>query len=92
MVAQYIDAEHDDAAHSAVQRVAAFMREAAKCRGLLLSFTFMNDANWEEDPLASYRSTNVARLRAISKRCDPDQVFQFLQGGGFLLKDVDVEK
>jgi len=88
VVCQYRDPKHDDAAHSAVQKVAAFVRETAEFAGLLLSFTFMNDANWEEDPLASYGPTNVARLKAISERYDPDQAFQLLQGGGFLLKGV----
>ena len=88
VVCQYLDPENNYATHSAVQKVAALMREIVERASLLLSFTFMNDANREEDPLVSYRPANVARLKATSERYDPGQAFQSLLEGGSLLKRV----
>ena len=54
--------------------------------GLLLDFVFLNDANFDQNPIASYGPKNVAKLQAVSKKYDPDQVFQILQNDGFLLR------
>lgn len=86
---QYLDPKDDDAAHSAVSKVAAFVRTTAARMGLLLPFIFMNDCNWQEDPIASYGAENVARLKRVSKKYDPGKIFQNLQGDGFLLRKVE---
>lgn len=88
-VVQYLDPRDDDAAHSAVSKVATFVRTTAASLGLLVPFVFMNDSNWQEDPIASYGAENVARLKRISRKYDPEQIFQNLQGDGFLLRKVE---
>ncbi len=50
-----------------------------------MPFLFMNDASRDQNPLASYGSESLARLKGVSKRYDPSQIFQALQNGGFLL-------
>ncbi|KAI1656821.1 hypothetical protein F4813DRAFT_361961 [Daldinia decipiens] len=57
-------------------------------RGLDLPFIFMNDASRDQNPLASYGSESVDRLKQISQKYDPNQLFQKLQGNGFLLSNL----
>ncbi|MCJ1405575.1 hypothetical protein MMC11_008803 [Xylographa trunciseda] len=54
-------------------------------RGLGETVLFMNDASRDQDPLAGYGATNLAKLKSISQKYDPSQVFQTLQSNGFLL-------
>lgn len=56
--------------------------------GILLDFVFMNDANFDQNPIASYGEASVKRLKKIAKMYDPDEVFQKLQADGFLLRKV----
>ena len=57
-------------------------------RGLGVDYLYMNDASRDQNPLASYGAANIARLRAIAAKYDPTRVFQTLQHGGFLLRNV----
>lgn len=54
-------------------------------RGLYVPFLFMNDASRDQDPLSLYGLDNLSKLKAISKKYDPAQVFKKLQNDGFLL-------
>ncbi|MDI1493407.1 MAG: hypothetical protein OHK93_005196 [Ramalina farinacea] len=58
-------------------------------RGSYIPFLDMNDASREQNPLASYGSENVAKLKAVSQKYDAAQLFQKLQNDGFLLSRVD---
>ncbi|KAF2788459.1 FAD linked oxidase-like protein [Melanomma pulvis-pyrius CBS 109.77] len=60
-------------------------REYGQSRGLDLRYIFMNDASRDQNPLQSYGSDNVARLKQIAKKYDPAQTFQNDQNAGFLL-------
>ncbi|EZF78735.1 hypothetical protein H105_00196 [Trichophyton soudanense CBS 452.61] len=82
---EYADSAHDEAALKAIQALGESVKRAAVSRGAHLSFLFMNDANYEQDVLSSYGPNNLARLRAMSRKYDPLQVFQSLQNDGFLL-------
>ncbi|KAL2193384.1 FAD linked oxidase-like protein [Corynascus similis CBS 632.67] len=79
----------DDAA---VRRVGIETTEAWRRlsteRGLGVDYLYMNDASRDQNPLASYGAANIARLRAIAAKYDPARVFQTLQHGGFLLRNV----
>ncbi|KAF2279163.1 FAD-binding domain-containing protein [Westerdykella ornata] len=57
----------------------------AKSKGIDNDFVYLNYASEFQDPIASYGADNVERLRAISRKYDPGQVFQRLQPGGFKL-------
>lgn len=54
--------------------------------GLSIPFVYMNDAAYDQDPLSSYGAENLEKLKRISIRYDPGQVFQRLQNNGFLLR------
>ena len=63
-------------------------RELAEERGLYLDFLYMKDASRDQNPIAGYGATNIAKLKAASQKYDPGQVFQTLQNDGFLLSKV----
>ncbi len=74
------------------EEVLKFMRgthakdeEKAKELGLQHRYLYQNYAAEDQDVFAGYGEENRARLRAISKKYDPDQVFQKLQPGYFKL-------
>lgn len=57
-------------------------------RGTYVDYLYQNDASRDQNPLAKYGDANIARLREISAKYDPSQVFQKLQNDGFLLRKV----
>ncbi|KAL9118079.1 MAG: hypothetical protein Q9187_005380 [Circinaria calcarea] len=63
-------------------------KELGEKRGSYVPFLFMNDASRDQNPLAAYGSTNVEKLKAVSRKYDPSQVFQTLQNDGFLLSKL----
>lgn len=63
-------------------------KELGKKRGSYVPFLFMNDASRDQNPLAAYGSTNVEKLKAVSRKYDPSQLFQTLQNDGFLLSKL----
>ncbi|KAL2190315.1 FAD linked oxidase-like protein [Thermothelomyces heterothallicus CBS 203.75] len=79
----------DDAAvrSVAIETTEAWARLSAQ-RGLGVDYLYLNDASRDQNPLASYGPANVARLKAVAAKYDPDRVFQTLQNDGFLLRDV----
>ncbi|KAK4113194.1 FAD-binding domain-containing protein [Canariomyces notabilis] len=48
-----------------------------------LDWIYLNYADASQDPLASYGTENVEKLRSVAAKYDPDQVFQRLCPGGF---------
>lgn len=80
--------EYDDLAHKVIHASGGAIREIAERKGILLGFEFLNDATWDQSPIYSYGKPNVERLLDISRQYDPHQVFQNLQGDGFLLRKL----
>lgn len=58
---------------------------AAKAMGLDHPYLYQNYASQQQNVLASYGATNLAKLKAASQKYDPQQVFQKLQPGYFKL-------
>jgi len=61
------------------------VEKMASKRGLLHKFRYLNDAAMDQDPIARYGRENIGHLWDVSKRYDPEGVFQRLVGGGFKL-------
>lgn len=61
-------------------------KDLGQVRGSYLPFLYMNDASRDQNPIAGYGASNVAKLKSVSKKYDPTQVFQILQNDGFLLR------
>lgn len=54
----------------------------------IVPFQYLNYAAPFQDPLANYGDMSHHMLREVSKKYDPDQVFQRLVPGGFKLNRV----
>ncbi len=90
----WAEPKDDAAVQGVITGVVDKWAELTRERGLVVGgdghdgFVYMNDARRDQNPLASYGAANVARLRAVSKKYDPAQVFQKLQHDGFLLRKL----
>lgn len=80
--------EVNAAAREAVHTMIEGVRKTAESRGLLLSYLCANFASSTQDVLGSYGADNVERAKAVAAKYDEDGVFQKLQNGGFLLRDL----
>lgn len=80
--------EADAAAQKAVDGMAENIQSLARERGLLLDFLCMSFATGSQGVLRSYGVGNVKRMQDVAEKYDPDGVFQKLQNGGFLLRDI----
>ncbi|ROV92195.1 hypothetical protein VMCG_09279 [Cytospora schulzeri] len=63
-------------------------KELGKARGLYIDYLYTNDASRDQNPMATYGAANIAKLKAIALKYDPEQVFQTLQNDGFLLRKI----
>jgi hypothetical protein len=79
------NADDDGKARTATRGIIDKIETAAKESGNYLPYLFMNDANFEQEVIASYGGRNVARLKDVQTAYDPQQVFQRLVPGGFKL-------
>ncbi|KAF2710660.1 FAD linked oxidase-like protein [Pleomassaria siparia CBS 279.74] len=84
----WADAKDDETVRSAPIATTDAWRQLSQERGLEVPYIFMNDASRDQNPIASYGQQNVQRLKTIASEYDPEQVFQKLQNGGFLLKNL----
>jgi hypothetical protein len=82
------DANDDATVRAAPIATSEKWKELGEMGGSYIPFLFMNDASRDQNPLASYGSTNLEKLKAVSQKYDPSQIFQTLQSGGFLLSRV----
>ena len=60
---------------------------ASKARGTFHPYIDLNHANKNQDPISGYGPEVHARLRAVSRKYDPNGVFQKFVPGGFKLYD-----
>ncbi len=74
----------DDArVYAAAESIVKRCGEAAQDEGLANRFLYQNYAALSQDVFASYGEANLKKLRAVSKKYDPFQVYQKLQPGHF---------
>ncbi|KAI1451304.1 hypothetical protein F4805DRAFT_463934 [Annulohypoxylon moriforme] len=78
----------DEVARSVVIDTVDQWEKLGRKRGLYLPFLYMNDAAREQNPIARYGEENVNRLKEVSLKYDPSQLFQTLQNGGFQLSSA----
>ena len=79
------NAKDDDTVRSVSMNTTATFKQLSEQRGLAIDFLDLNDSSRDQSPLPTYGADNVAKLKAVSKKYDPAQVFQTLQNNGFLL-------
>jgi hypothetical protein len=69
------------------QRIIARVREQAQKRGLFHPFLFPNySAQWQ-DVIGSFGEANVKFLQGVSRKYDPEQLFQTSQTGSFKVSE-----
>lgn len=88
LIVVILSATWSDAADTATVEEAADnllrdIRTATRKAGTLNSYIDLNHASKDQDPIAGYGSAVNERLRAVSKKYDPKQVFQRAVPGGF---------
>lgn len=79
------NAEDDAEVMATAHRIRDRTSEKAKQLGQFHRYLYQNYADSDQDVLASYGEENLVRLREISRKYDPEQVFQKLQPGYFKL-------
>jgi hypothetical protein len=75
----------DERILTAAQNILERSQAAASAAGLLNRYVYQNYASFKQDVFSGYGEENLARLKSVSKKYDPDQVFQKLQPGYFKL-------
>jgi hypothetical protein len=84
-VIEWYDPAADQKAYDTINILQKTSKEASVKVDKDLDFIFMNDANYGQNVLRGYGEENLARLKQISKKYDPTQLFQRQQEQGFLL-------
>ncbi|EMR69151.1 putative fad binding domain protein [Eutypa lata UCREL1] len=75
----------DEFIRSATVDLIGAVTKASEEEDSFIRYLFMNDANREQDVIASYGEGNVRKLRDVQIKYDPDLVFQRLVPGGWKL-------
>ncbi|CAO1597599.1 hypothetical protein XANCAGTX0491_001406 [Xanthoria calcicola] len=82
---QWTLATDDAAITSAANGWLAAAKAAAAKASLSNEYVYLNYAAPGQDPIAGYGAANKANLRSVSKKYDPDQIFQKAVPGAFKL-------
>ncbi|KAF4966899.1 hypothetical protein FSARC_5463 [Fusarium sarcochroum] len=90
LCAMWDNKSDDEAVYSWMSDILETVTKEAKSRGVNNDYVYMNYASQFQDVIASYGSENKAKLKSISKKYDPQQVFQVLQPGYFKLDRAPV--
>ncbi|KAH3950843.1 hypothetical protein HBI25_174980 [Parastagonospora nodorum] len=85
MSSRWTNAADDAAILKFFSTIIKTVKAEAQSKGLDNEYIYMNYASQFMDPISSYGAKNVDRLRRISKKYDPKQVFQKLHPGHFKL-------
>ena len=80
--------ENDEQVYGAVEDLIQKFKKTASEKGLLHRYIFTNYGYHKEDVLAGYGEESAKKLREVSKKYDPDGVFQKAVPGGFKLPKV----
>lgn len=84
--------EHDELMDSAMQSMFKQAEEKAKEMGVYARQLYLNYAAQWQDPIAGYGEEERQFLRKVSRRWDPEGVFQRAVPGGFKVWSEDVEE
>ncbi|KAF4457682.1 hypothetical protein F53441_442 [Fusarium austroafricanum] len=85
LCAMWDNKSDDEAVYRWMSDILETVTKEAKARAVKNNYVYMNYASQFQDVIASYGSSNKAKLKSIAKKHDPQQVFQKLQPGYFKL-------
>ncbi|KAF2469995.1 FAD-binding domain-containing protein [Lindgomyces ingoldianus] len=77
--------EDDDYIIGMIARLMGTAVKEGKKRGLWVEYVYMNYASEYQDVLGGYGEENVAKLKVVAKKYDPQAIFQTLMPGYFKL-------
>jgi hypothetical protein len=80
------DASKDETLNKAASKFMSDAKAEAKKRGLYSKYIYMNYAGPYQNVVPGYGDANLAKLKKVAKKYDPQAVFQKLQPGGFKLE------
>ena len=80
---QWVDANDDEGILASLDDILSQAIALAKSRGLYHPYFYLNYARKQDDPIGSYGTASVNRLKNVSKFYDPRQIFQCRVVGGF---------
>jgi hypothetical protein len=86
IMGEWKDDTNDEQAIMQTHQLISSIEAAARARGLLLDFKFMNDASYTQFPFVA---STLKPLKGASEKWDPEGVFQRLQNSGFLISKID---
>ena len=78
-------AEDDQRVYSALEELMQSLKRIASDKGMLHRYIFTNYGHYKENVLGGYGESSVQRMQAVSKKYDPDGIFQKAVPGGFKL-------
>jgi hypothetical protein len=81
----WADAADSSTVISVTRNLLTQMKDAAREYGLDERWEYLNYASEDQHPIESYGSASQAYLRAVSRKYDPEGVFQKQVPGGFKL-------
>ncbi|KAF2787102.1 FAD-binding domain-containing protein [Melanomma pulvis-pyrius CBS 109.77] len=81
--------DDDDRVHRVTEGLLATFRRLASAKNLLHRYIFTNYAYQKEDLFEGYGEESLMRLKEVSKKFDPDGIFQKAVPGGFKLSRAD---
>lgn len=80
------DASKDETLNKAASKFMSDAKAEAKKRGLYSKYIYMNYAGPYQNVVPGYGDANLAKLKKVAKKYDPQAVFQKLQPGGYKLE------
>lgn len=83
MTATYANKADDTLVRSVIRNIVDKQRALLQSHGHLMDFIYLNYADISQEVLQSWGADNVAKLKAVSKKYDPQGVFQKQVPGGY---------
>ncbi len=83
---QWSEASDDALVNEATHNLMAAIEDVARQIGDLDPYIYLNYADKDQDPIASYGAASVSRLQEVRDRVDPRGVFTYQVPGGFKIE------
>lgn len=79
----WTDSSYDEVLNQAAYSTIAEIKAKMISTGTDNPYIYLNYAGESQDPLGGYGEANIKKLAALSKKYDPNGVFQVLVPGGY---------
>lgn len=83
MTASFNNEADDEKVRGAILDIVRAQKGLLRRGGYLIDFVYMNYADGSQEVYKSWGASNVAKMQAVSKKYDPQGIFQKKVPGGF---------